>query len=547
MVTDPPTSDPRPSTGRVLVLGATGYVGGRLVPELLAHDHVVRCLSRSKPKGLPWADDAEFVRGDLTDPDSLDEAFDDVDTLVYLVHSLDESDFETTEIESAANVRRAAERHGVRHIVYLSGLGRDDDELSAHLQSRHDVGRELASGGVAVTELRAAVILGAGSASFEMLRSLTEVLPFMVAPRWVTTTLVQPISIGDALHYLRRAIDVGPDQHHDQDGDRHRIVEIGGPDQLTYRDMIALYAEVAGLPKRRILPVPFVTPKLSTHWVNVVSPLPRQLAASLIDSLRNDVVVTDDSARRLSDHTPVTARTAIETAMSAIQDLEIPTRWSGLTTEQRAGRPRPWDPDWAGGTVYEYVTDIDVDASPTDVMHTVHGLGGERGWYGFAFLWAVRGLLDKIVGGVGLRRGRRHPDQIAVGEALDFWRVDAIEPDLFRLRAEMKVPGEAWLEWRTCGADDHGDADDHGGADDAGSGVARTRIEQRARYVPKGLFGRLYWWPLWPVHAVLFPVMLRRIGRAAEERARTTTTGLPSSAGHPSDTDPQPTREVTAS
>jgi uncharacterized protein YbjT (DUF2867 family) len=506
-MTEPPTTHARrPSIGRVLVLGATGYVGGRLVPELLTHGRVVRCLSRSTPTGLPWADDAEFVIGDLTDRDTLDEAFDDVDTVVYLVHSLDEADFETTELESAKNVREAAERHGIRHIVYLSGLGRDDDELSPHLQSRHDVGRELAGGDVAVTELRAAVILGAGSASFEMLRSLTEVLPVMVAPRWVTTTLVQPISIGDALHYLRTAIDQGP-------GEPHRIVEIGGPDQLTYCEMIGLYAEVAGLPKRRILPVPLVTPRLSTHWVNLVSPLPRQLAASLIDSLRNDVVVTDDSARQLSDHTPVTARTAIETALSAIQDLEIPTRWSGLTTEQRAGRPRPWDPEWAGGTVYQYLASSDVDASPTDVMRTVQGIGGERGWYGFAFLWAIRGLLDKIFGGVGLRRGRRHPEQIAVGEALDFWRVDAIEPDLFRLRAEMKVPGEAWLEWRTCDAAD-ADDDAHG----------RTRIEQRARYVPKGLFGRLYWWPLWPVHAVLFPVMLRRIGAAAEELAATGTT-----------------------
>ena len=490
------------------MLGATGYVGGRLVPELLAHGHVVRCLSRSKPAGLPWADDVEFVRGDLTDPDSLDDAFDGVETIVYLVHSLDEADFETTELDSATNVRRAAERHRVRHIVYLSGLGREDDALSPHLRSRHDVGSELAAGDVAVTELRAAIILGAGSASFEMLRSLTEVLPVMVAPRWVTTTLVQPISIGDALHYLRRAIETGPVEP-------HRVVEIGGPDQLTYRDLIGLYAEVAGLPKRRIVPVPLVTPRLSTHWVNLVSPLPRTLAASLIDSLRNDVVVTDDSARRLSDQQPVTARTAIETALSAIQDLEIPTRWSGLTTEQRAGRPRPWDPEWSGGTVYEYIASTDVDASPSDVMHTVHGIGGDRGWYGFAFLWAVRGVLDKIVGGVGLRRGRRHPEEIAVGEALDFWRVDAIEPELFRLRAEMRVPGEAWLEWRTCRAGD----DVERAADDGTDG--RTRIEQRARYVPKGLVGRLYWWPLWPVHAVLFPVMLRRIGRAAEERART--------------------------
>ena len=486
-------SSPRPDAPIVLVLGATGYVGGRLVPELLAHGHRVRCLVRTPPTGLPWTDDVELVTGDLTDPGSLDAAFVGVDTIVYLVHSLDEDDFERTELRSAANVRVAAEQAGVRHVVYLSGLGDDSEELSPHLRSRHEVGAELASGTVPVTEARAAIILGAGSASFEMLRSLTEVLPAMIAPTWVTTTLVQPIAIGDALRYLRNAIERGPgDDHHD-------IVEIGGPDRLTYRELIDLYAKVAGLPRRRIVPVPFVTPRLSTHWVNLVSPLPRKLAASLIDSLRNDVVVTDDSAFELSRHVPLTARAAIETAISAIQDLEIPTRWSGVTAEERAGRPRPWDPDWSGGTVYEYVTSTEVDATPSGVLRTVHGIGGERGWYGFAPLWAIRGALDKLVGGVGLRRGRRHPDDITVGEALDFWRVDAIEPDLFRLRAEMKVPGEAWLEWTVHERD--------GG---------RTCIEQKARYVPRGLFGRLYWWPLWPVHAVLFPVMLRRIGRAAE-------------------------------
>ena len=316
----------------------------------------------------------------------------------------------------------------------------------------------------------------------------------MIAPRWVTTTLVQPIAIGDALRYLRKAIERGPGQQ------RHDIVEIGGPDQLTYRELIDLYASVAGLPRRRIVPVPFVTPRLSTHWVNLVSPLPRQLAKSLIDSLRNDVVVTDDSAFELSRHIPLTARAAIETAISAIQDLEIPTRWSGVTAEERAGRPRPWDPDWAGGTVYEYVTSTEVQATPATALRTVQGIGGERGWYGFAVLWAIRGALDKIVGGVGLRRGRRHPDDITVGEALDFWRVDAMEPDLFRLRAEMKVPGEAWLEWTMHERPE-----------------GRTCIEQKARYVPRGLFGRLYWWPLYPVHAVLFPVMLRRIGREAEQ------------------------------
>lgn len=483
----------------VLVLGANGYVGGRLVPDLIRNRHEVRCLTRS-PASLatvPWANEVEIVEGDVLEPETLGAAFDGIRTVVYLVHSLGEDDFEEVERESAHHVRVAAEAAGVDHIVYLSGLGRDTDDLSPHLRSRHAVGRELAAGTVAVTELRAAILIGAGSASFEMLRSLTEVLPAMIAPRWVTETLVQPIAVGDAIGYLRAAVEAGPSP---DDRSRHRLVEIGGPDRLTYRELIDLYADVAGLRRRLIVPVPFVTPGLSTHWVNLVTPLPRRLAASLIDSLRNDVVVTDDSATELADITPMPARRAIEMAISAVQDLDIPTRWSGITSEQRAGRPRPWDPDWAGGTVYEYTTTADSTADPELVQRTIRGIGGERGWYGFGPLWWIRGVLDQLVGGVGLRRGRRHPDEISVGEALDFWRVDVLEPELFRLRAEMKLPGEAWLEWSTARQD--------GG----------THVVQRARFVPRGIAGRLYWWPLWPIHAVLFPVMLRRVVSAAERR-----------------------------
>ena len=247
-----------------------------------------------------------------------------------------------------------------------------------------------------------------------------------------------------------------------------------------------------------------ISPTFSTHWVNLMTPLPRGLAASLIDSLRNDVVVTDDSASDLSDRRPMPARIAIETALSAVQDLDIPTRWSGVTGEQRAGRPRPWDAGWSGGTVYEYVTTATAAAERDTLQRTIRGIGGTRGWYGFGPLWWIRGVLDQLVGGVGLRRGRRHPDEIYEGEALDFWRVDRVEPDLFRLRAEMKLPGEAWLEWSTSATPEGG-----------------TVVEQRARFVPRGIAGRLYWWPLWPVHALLFPVMLRRIVRAAERGAVT--------------------------
>jgi len=489
---DPITTSDRP---RVLVLGATGYVGGRLVPELLAAGLPVRCLTRA-PEGLGatrWGSEVEIVEGDLSDETTLDGVFDGVDEVVYLVHSLGAGDdFMQQEQVTARNTREAAERAGVGHIVYIGGLGVDADELSPHLRSRHDVGRELAAGRTPVTELRAAIVLGAGSASFEMLRFLVEILPAMIAPKWVTRTRVQPIAIADLLTYLVAAVDRGA-----VGDDHHEVIEVGSPDNVSYRDLMHTYADVAGLRRRLIVPVPFLTPRLSAHWVNLVTPLPKSLADSLIGSLKNDVVVTDDSALVLSGHRPMGVHQAIEGALSAVNDLDIPTRWSGYTARQRAAQPAPWDPDWSGGTVYEDHREVEVDATPADVQRVVRGLGGDRGWYGFEPLWMIRGAMDKVVGGVGLRRGRRHPDEIAIGEALDFWRVDTIEDDLFRLHAEMKLPGDAWLEWRTTEV-----------------APGRTHLVQRARYVPRGIFGRLYWWAVVPFHTFIFPVMLRRIAAA---------------------------------
>jgi uncharacterized protein YbjT (DUF2867 family) len=485
--------DAVPEPRRVLVLGATGYVGGRLVPELLSAGMRVRCLTRT-PQGLSgigWSSDVEIVEGDLSDAATLDAAFDAVDEVVYLVHSLGAGDdFMQQERVTARHTRVVAEAAGVSRIVYVGGLGDDADDLSPHLRSRHDVGLELAAGPVPVTELRAAIILGAGSASFEMLRSLVEVLPLMIAPRWVTQTRVQPIAIGDLLTFLVAAIAHEPTAHHE-------IFEIGAPDVVSYRDLMHTYADVAGLRRRLVIPVPFLTPRLSAHWVNVVTPLPKSLADSLIDSLKNDVVVTNDRARALSSHEPIGVAAAIEAAISSYADLDIPTRWSGFSARQRAARPAPWDPEWSGGTVYEDTRTAVVEASPEAVQRVVRGIGGERGWYGFEPLWILRGAMDKLVGGVGLRRGRRHPDEILVGEALDFWRVDTIEPDLFRLHAEMRLPGDAWIEWRTVEREDGG-----------------TEIVQRARFVPRGILGRLYWWTVVPFHIAIFPVMLRRIAAA---------------------------------
>ena len=490
----------------ILVLGASGYVGGRLVPDLLRGGHDVRCMTRSPERleRVEWVQEhrrsgsatrLEICDGDLGEPESLEGVFDDVEQVVYLVHSLGSDDFEERERTSARHACEAAERAGVRHIVYLSGLGDEDDDLSPHLRSRHVVGRELASGSASVTELRAAVVLGAGSASFEMMRSLVDVLPVMIAPRWVTSTRLQPIAIVDVLNALCSALE------HPEGFGPHRVIGIGGPDVVTYEELMQIYADVVGI-RRRVIAVPVLSLGLSAHWVNLVTPLPRQLAATLIDSLEHDVVVTDSDAEVLAAPEPLPIRRAIEMALSAIQDLDIPTRWSGVTERERSARPRPWDPEWAGGTVYVDHRELTIESTASEFHRTVRGIGGDRGWYGFGPLWRVRGLLDKVVGGAGLRRGRRHPDKVSVGEAIDFWRVDALDEETFRLRAEMLLPGEAWLEWTT--------ESDSDGA---------TRVVQRASYVPHGLFGRLYWWVLMPFHAVIFPIMLRRIAGAAAKAA----------------------------
>jgi uncharacterized protein YbjT (DUF2867 family) len=502
----------------VAVVGASGYVGGRLVPELLHAGCRVRCVARDPGRlaGRPWSDDVEIVRGDLDEDlpmlvDGVDRAgvFAGADVMCYLAHSLGTgADFEDREQQAARRARQAAERDGIRRIVYLGGLGADGAALSPHLRSRHRVGAELAAGPIDVIELRAAVVLGAGSASFEMLRSLVEVLPVMIAPRWVTRTCVQPVAIGDVLIALVAAVRADPS------GAAHRVVELGGPDRTTYAGLMHAYARAAGLRRRLVVPVPFVTPRLSAHWVDLVTPLPGPLARALIDSLVNDVVVDDPepAAELLGDHRFVPLESAIEAAISAVQDLDIPTRWSGAlsgavqagsssVTSQRTARPAPWDPDWAGGTVLEAVHRVDVDATPTAVMDVVRELGGDHGWHGFEPLWSIRGALDELVGGVGRRRGRRHPTDLRVGDTVDFFRAVVVEPRLVRLRAEMRLPGEAWLEWSVREID-------HG----------RTSLEQRARFAPAGLAGRAYWYAMWPFHVVIFARMVRRIAAASRDR-----------------------------
>jgi uncharacterized protein YbjT (DUF2867 family) len=489
----------------VLVTGATGYVGGRLIPELLRAGHQVRCLARtpSKLDGRPWRDQVEVARGDLSDEDKLAPALDGCGAAYYLVHAMgSHRDFAEAEERQAATFARIAEETGLTQIVYLGGLGEDDDELSPHLRSRHEVGRVLGSGRVPVTELRAAVIIGSGSASFEMLRSLTEVLPIMVAPRWVTQTWCQPIAIRDVLDAL---VDVlgRPDA-------MGRIIELGGPDVVTYRDLMQLYADAAGLRRRIIIPVPLLTPGLSSHWVNLVTPLPRSIARPLIEGLRNDVVVSDPDAREAAQRR-LPMRDAMQLALTRIQGREVSTRWAGADLRRRAAAvPQGDDPSWAGGSLLVDEHVVETDAPADDVMRAVVGIGGERGWPAADALWEVRGFLDKLFGGVGLRRGRRHPAELIAGDALDFWRVEEITASSLRLRAEMRLPGHAWLEWEV----------------EPGDSAGRCVLRQRASFAPRGLWGRAYWYAMWPFHALIFGRMARRIAAVAHA-ARPDSDGPP--------------------
>jgi uncharacterized protein YbjT (DUF2867 family) len=481
---------------RCLVTGATGYIGGRLVPRLLADGHTVRCLSRTpgKLRDVPWAADVEITSGDLADPGSLIGAFDGVDAAYYLVHSLGQPGFEAADRAAATAFADAAAAAGVRRIVYLGGPEPPaDGRASAHLRSRAEVGRILLAGAVPTVVLRAAVIIGSGSASFEMLRYLTERLPVMVTPRWVRNR-IQPIAVRDVLRYLVGAASLPPSVD--------RAFDIAGPDVLTYAEMMQRYARVAGLRRRVLLRVRALTPSLSSHWVGFVTPVPNSIARPLVESLIHEAVAHEhDIAEYLSDPPDglIGFDRAVSLALSKIRDSSAETRWSSADWSGASAEPLPTDPAWSGGTVYTDVRTRSVDATPDALWRVIEGVGGDNGWYSFALAWSVRGWLDRLVGGVGLRRGRRDPHRLCVGEALDFWRVEEIVPgSLLRLRAEMKLPGRAWLEMRAS-------------AEGAGS-----RYEQRAVFLPRGLAGHAYWASVRPFHGVIFAGMARNIARGAE-------------------------------
>ncbi|GAA2222823.1 SDR family oxidoreductase [Herbiconiux moechotypicola] len=483
---------------RSLVTGATGYIGGRLVPRLLKAGHEVRVLVRSpeKLRDVPWAPEVDVAQGDLGDRDSLRSAFEGVDVVYYLVHSMGGAkDFEAIERESAHNVAAAAHDAGVGRIVYLGGLHPTPEEsagLSPHLRSRVEVGRILLASGVPTAALQAGVVIGSGSTSFEMIRHLTEVLPYMPAPRWVRNR-IQPIAVRDVLHYLIGAATLPPEVN--------RTFDIGGPDVLRYGQMMNGYALEAGLRQRPIAALPVLTPWLAAQWVNLVTPIPRTLAVPIIASLQFDCVAHEHDIR---DHIPdpegglTPYRRAVRLALEKMRQGEVETSWQDALVAGAASDPLPSDPDWAGHTVYTDVKQRRTAASPERLWTVIEGIGGENGWYSFPLAWAVRGWMDKLVGGVGLRRGRRSPTRLQVGDALDFWRVEEIERGrMLRLRAEMKVPGRAWLEMRAT--------------PDARGSV----YDQRAVFFPRGLGGRLYWLAILPFHGVIFTGMANRITEAA--------------------------------
>ncbi|MGC5533814.1 SDR family oxidoreductase [Streptomyces sp. SR-10] len=497
---------PDSSRPRCLVTGATGYIGGRLVPALLDAGYRVRALARTpqKLRDYPWADRVEVVRGDVTDAASLVEAMRDVDVAYYLVHALGSgSDFEETDRRAARTFGERARAAGVRRIVYLGGLtpaGVPERNLSPHLRSRAEVGHILLDSGVPTAVLRAAIVIGSGSASFEMLRYLTERLPLMITPSWVRTR-IQPVAVRDVVRYLVGSAKLPEDVN--------RAFDIGGPDVMTYRDMMQRYARVAGLRRRLILPVPVLTPTLSSRWVGLVTPVPSSIARPLTESLRHEVVCREHDIKKYVPDPPdgpIGFDRALRLALKRIQEARVDTRWSNASVPGAPSDPLPTDPDWAGGSLYRDERELTVPVGPDALWRVIEGIGGENGWYSFPLAWAVRGWLDRLVGGVGLRRGRRDAQRLRVGDSLDFWRVEEIAPgELLRLRAEMRLPGLAWLEL-SVRRDDRG----------------RTVYGQRALFHPRGLFGHAYWWSVWPFHSVVFGGMARNIAEAAaaEEKRR---------------------------
>ena len=486
-------SDPPPAP-LLLLTGASGYVGGRLLARLEQEGRRVRCMSRRPEQmGARTAPSTEVVRGDVHDPASLADALDGVDTAYYLVHSMSGGDdYRTADRRGAAAFGTAARAAGVRRIVYLGGLGCGTG-LSGHLASRQEVGVTLAASGVPVIEFRASIVIGSGSTSFEMVRALVDRLPIMVTPRWVGTR-TQPIAIEDAVEYLHQAVDLAVAGS--------RVIEIGGPERVSYRDLMREYARQRGL-RRTMIRVPALTPRLSSLWLGLVTPVYARVGRELVEGLRNETVVRDPSALTLFPIRPRGVREAIARAL-VNEDREFAaTRWSDALSSGPAVR------SFGGASVGSRLIDsrvARVPVPPETAFGPIARIGGRQGWYHADPLWRLRGLLDLPFGGAGTRRGRRDPDHLLPGDTVDFWRVEEVQENrLLRLTAEMRLPGRAWLQFEVEQAD-------------GGSVIRQTAI-----FDPAGLLGRLYWYAIWPVHGLVFRGMLRGIAEAgtAPPAART--------------------------
>jgi uncharacterized protein YbjT (DUF2867 family) len=467
---------------KILVTGATGYVGGRIIPKLIERGHDVRVLVRDPKRiaGRPWADRVEVSHGDVENPATLPAALRDVDVAYYLVHLMASGrGFVARDRNAAYNFVAAA--RGVGRVIYLGGLLPDSDEISLHLASRAEVG-EILREGLPTLEFRAGPVIGSGSASFEMVRYLTERLPAMIAPRWILNH-VQPIAVRDVVSYLLAALD------HGEEG----VYSIGS-EPLSFKEMMEGFAEVRGL-RRVIVPVPVLAPRLAALWVGLVTPIPNRMAVPLIEGVVHPVVADTSSARRdFPDIEPIQYKDAVRRALDSIGSGAVDTRWSGAL-----GAAPAIELTSGEGMVRE-TRRHHTTATPDQVFKVLTSLGGDRGWLYWDWAWSVRGAFDRLVGGPGLRRGRRDPNIVLPGDAVDFWRVEAVdEPRLLRLRAEMKVPGKAWLQWET-------EADKTG-----------TWVVQTALFAPVGLTGTLYWNMLYPIHAVIFSGMVRAIAAEAEQ------------------------------
>ena len=470
-----------------LLTGATGYIGGRLLRALERDAQRVRCLAR-RPEFLRSrvGPTTEVVEGDVLDAPSLAPALKDVQTAYYLVHSMaSPGGFEADDRRAAQNFGDAARAAGVQRIIYLGGLGEQSAHLSPHLRSRHEVGEILRARGVPVIELRASIVIGSGSLSFELVRALVERLPIMIAPRWVSTP-AQPIAINDLLAYLRAAAELPLQGSH--------TFEIGGADVTTYGGLMQEYARQRGL-RRWIIPVPVLTPRLSSLWLGLVTPIYARVGRQLIDSMRHSTVVTDGSSLRTFPVRPCSYREAIASALTN-EDAELAaTRWSDALSSAGA------TPSWFGVRFGQRLVDsrvAEVPVTPERAFRPIERIGGRTGWYAADWLWRLRGFLDLLVGGIGMRRGRRDPERLLTGDVLDFWRVEAIEPGRrLRLAAEMKLPGRAWLEFEV---------------EPSAQGCT---IRQTAIFDPVGVLGRAYWYSVYPLHQIVFGGMLRAIARHA--------------------------------